>query len=419
MSFRWAIAVVALASAGATNVVAATKGICAKSGGRSTSPGPATRRASARSRRNSGKRRRRPRRRRSRRRRPPRGHQRASPRSIRRSRPCCRATTPICRRIRVVRDRGFRAERRSRSRAARLQPRRVGDHPLRQRRPAVLAGSCRRARARKHGLGRGSLRRRDRPIHGMSPKFGRFLSGHRLPERAAPARVGLRRRAAAYQAFLGGQYAQRRRAAEVGRADRHVPRARRRGRQRRRAFPARERNRTASATARSSRTPAATSARAKLARGALVPAHAADDRQYAERLAATTPVAFSGKSRSRSPTSSGNTRRTATRAKRNFKLQGEYFRRAAASPRSQSGWYLQGVYQFHAALARRRALRPARSGRRATAQRAISHASVQSAALRADARLHAVGVQPLPPAIRAEQDAARSSPTTSSSCSTS
>jgi hypothetical protein len=36
----------------------------------------------------------------------------------------------------------------------------------------------------------------------------------------------------------------------------------------------------------------------------------------------------------------GNARQT------NFKLQGEYFRSTAADAARQSGWYLQGIYQF-------------------------------------------------------------------------
>jgi hypothetical protein len=110
----------------------------------------------------------------------------------------------------------------------------------------------------------------------------------------------------------------------------------------------------------------------------------------------------------------------------NFKLQGEYFWRKETGDLTydsdgalgltsvsnyssrQSGWYRRRL-PVHAALARRRALRPAQHGSVDYGANGItSRRNVQSAALFGDARLHAVGVQP----FRVQWQQARSGRTT-------
>ena len=132
-----------------------------------------------------------------------------------------------------------------------------------------------------------------------------------------------------------------------------------------------------------------------------------------------------------SPTRSSNGRPAAMRAQTNLKLQGEYFRRTrdgtltydtrGASTRrstgdyraSQSGWYVQGVYQFMPRWRVGAALRPARlrhaaridevDERRADRGRLLAAAFRTTRRAPRDGRLLAVGVQPLPPAVRAGQ----------------
>ena len=69
--------------------------------------------------------------------------------------------------------------------------------------------------------------------------------------------------------------------------------------------------------------------------------------------------------------------------------------------RDQSGWYVQGVYQFMPYVARRRALRPARSRQRRLRRerRYLARLAFNPQRYVGDGRLHAVGVQPLPPAV--------------------
>ena len=70
--------------------------------------------------------------------------------------------------------------------------------------------------------------------YGFAPKFGRFFSGIGYLNEQHQHVWDFQDAPLPYQAFLGGQFAQRRPAAQVGGADRHVPRARRGDRQRRR-----------------------------------------------------------------------------------------------------------------------------------------------------------------------------------------
>ena len=70
--------------------------------------------------------------------------------------------------------------------------------------------------------------------YGLTPKFGRFLSGLGYLNEQHQHTWDFYDAPLVYQAFLGGQYTNNGAAGEVGRADRHVPRTRRRGRQRRR-----------------------------------------------------------------------------------------------------------------------------------------------------------------------------------------
>ncbi len=279
--------------------------------------------------------------------------------------------------------------------------------------------------------------------YGLVPKFGRFFSGLGLHERAASARVGLRRRAArlpgvprrrstattacssngSRRSTSSSSSAPRSATATASRdCERNkngvgIGRRLRAHRRRHRREPqlARRRCRTCRRARRTATTRRSTS------------------RATTRRLASTA------RAMSRSPTSSGSTRPTATRMDTNFKLQGEYFWRrengdltydadgalgltqTAAYTSSPERLVPAGRLPVHAVLARRRALRPPRPGtRRLRRQRIVSGgARVPSGALHADVRLHAVGIQPHPPAARAEQDADRASPTTSSFSSTS
>ena len=186
------------------------------------------------------------------------------PRSTRRSRSCCKATTRICRRIpRSTAFNNFQL-------GEEVEPGRRGFSLaesevdfLRQRRPPVRRQPHLFALARQLGRSRGSLRSSRPPLpYGFAPKFGRFLSGigylndqhqHVWDFFDAPL---------AYQAFLGGQFKSDGAAAQMGGADRHVPRVRRRDRRRRRfpgSRPQQERHRQRAAP---TSTPAATSARA-------------------------------------------------------------------------------------------------------------------------------------------------------------
>jgi hypothetical protein len=113
----------------------------------------------------------------------------------------------------------------------------------------------------------------------------------------------------------------------------------------------------------------------------------------------------------------GNATRT------NFKLQGEYFWQRAsgdltydsdgslgltqtdAYSASQSGWYLQGIWQFMPMWRVGFRYDRLESGHsRLRRQRSVPrHRSVQSAAVDPDVRLDAVGIQPPAPSVCAEQ----------------
>ena len=177
----------------------------------------------------------------------------------------------------------------------------------------------------------------------------------------------------------------RRPAAEMGRADRPVPRVRRRARQRRRAFPARTRNKNGIGSRRRlRRTPAATSARATAgARACRTCRRARSDRDYAQ-----TDVAGNDAQRRLQRQEPARDRRLrlevgAERQRAGHQLQAagrvllaprerrsHLRRRRRARPhqhgelqrRGRAAGTSQGVYQFMPLLARRRALRPARSG---------------------------------------------------------
>ena len=217
----------------------------------------------------------------------------------------------------------------------------------------------------------------------------------------------------------------------MGRADRAVPRARRRSRATATTFPGsraqQERRRVA---AWSTRTPAATSAPATAGERASPicrPARRtastrrstspATTRSSASTAPATSAIAdfvwkYAPNGNARRPTSScrastsGGARRGDFTYDRGRRAGPDAAPRDYASP--QSGWYLQGVYQFMpywrvgacATIASipdtpTTARTPRSSPRR-----------VQSAAHVGDARLHAVGIQPHPPAARRRPDAA-------------
>ena len=206
--------------------------------------------------------------------------------------------------------------------------------------------------------------------NGLTPKFGRFLSGigylndqhqHVWDFYDAPLAVpGVPRR----------PVHERRRAAEMGRADRHVPRVRRARSATATSFPGTERNKNGIGERRRLRARRRRHRREQqLARGPLVPAdRGRSDREYTQTDLAGNDAQLAllrHEPASRSPTSSGNRRPTATRRTRNFKLQGEYFwrretrrshlrRRRRARPhadvgatrRARAAGTSQGVYQF-------------------------------------------------------------------------
>ena len=176
----------------------------------------------------------------------------------------------------------------------------------------------------------------------------------------------------------------RRPAAEVGRADRHSSSSSAASSATAKAFPGRRATRTASARASPTSTPAATSATSNSWRAGLsyLQTRAQRSRLRADRRLrqrsrrSASPAAAS----SRSPTSSGSTRPTATRSRPTSSCRASISggARAAISPttataRSGSTQHVElrraakrlvraGRLPVHAGVARRRALRPARSG---------------------------------------------------------
>ena len=229
----------------------------------------------------------------------------------------------------------------------------------------------------------------------------------------------------------------------MGRADRHVPRVRRRSRQRRglsRHRPQQERHRQRRRVRASS---AATSARATAgARGCRTCRPRAQDREYTQTDLAgnDAQLAFTGTSQLAIAdfvwkwAPNGNAQDT------NFKLQGEYFWRREhgdltydATARSASRRPATTRSRPERLLRRRASSSSCRTGASACATtgsiRAASTTArtasisrngvVQSAAHGGDARLDAVGIQPLPPAVRSRAKRGPTSPTTRSSSNTS
>ena len=215
-----------------------------------------------------------------------------------------------------VRDRRLRSERRHRARQARVQHRGVGVGALRQRRRQGLRQSDLLALAREHRRGRGSVRHVHRAAVRIHAEVRSLPVEHRLPQRPAPARLGLLRRAAAVSGVSRRPVQERRPAAQMGRADRDVPRVRRRRSATARASPAPIATRTASAAVPRTSTPAAKSARATS--GARDFRTCSCDRTTGNTRRPTSRAtrrsrAFPARASSRSPTSSGNGRPTATR----------------------------------------------------------------------------------------------------------
>ena len=213
--------------------------------------------------------------------------------------------------------------------------------------------------------GRGRLHPDARPGPGLHAQGRTLPLRHRLHERTACPRLGLRRRAAAYKALLGGQMKQRRRAAEVaGARPTLLGRVRRRGRPRRRLSRPPTATRTAPRPARCSPTSAATSASPTAgAPDCRLLGTSPRDRTYDDIDA---PATSSRTMRSPatagpgSPTASGNGRPNGNDSQEHSLIvQGEYFRRredgtlglaTSAAPTSpattvpaQSGCYAQAV----------------------------------------------------------------------------
>ena len=107
----------------------------------------------------------------------------------------------------------------------------LGAH--RQRRRQGLRQSHLLAVAGEHRRGRGGLRPRHRGAVRLRAQVRALPVRHRLSQRPAPARLGFLRRAARLPGVSRRPVPEQRAAGEMGGADRHVRRVRRRGRQRR------------------------------------------------------------------------------------------------------------------------------------------------------------------------------------------
>ena len=314
---------------------------------------------------------------------------------------------------------------------ARLRPGRIRVHAGGECRPSVRRQPHRRADTRQHGIGRRSVRVRDRT--GLRPRaqVRPLLLGHRLPERAAPARLGFLRRAArlpgvsrrpVLRPMACSSSGLRRPTSSSSSAPRSAMAT---------AFRAASAIATASAPPAYSCTPAATSARAI--------AGARDSRTStraptaARRRSSTPPATLrrrASPARAASPIAdfvwkyapNGNAQQT------NFKLQGEYFWRREHGDLTYDADGALGLTQtravfvdaerrlsagrvaVHADVARRRALRPARSRHAPTTAPTTrcSRCRFPSATLHVHGRLDAVRVQPV---ARCNTRATRCGPT--------
>ena len=130
----------------------------------------------------------------------------ASARSTRRSRRCCRASTPTSQDPNKYAIDGFVPSGDIAPGEARLQHRRVGARALRQRRRQDLRQPDLLARARQHGRGRGSLRRRSPRCRTASRRSSDASCPASATSTTSTSTLGFLRRAALYQAFLGGQF---------------------------------------------------------------------------------------------------------------------------------------------------------------------------------------------------------------------
>ena len=258
-----------------------------------------------------------------------------------------------------------RTPRSGRARAASASP-----NPSWASRPASIPGCAARPTSRLHAdntrLGGGGLRA-DHVARQRAVVQGRpLLLRHRLSQRAACAHLGLRRQPARLPGDARHAVRRRRRATALAGAAPTSSSSSAPSSAAAAAFPAATPAATAPAWPRLRRTPAATSATSHSWRAGLSMLNAQGDRPAAGRQrcrrATRSPTAFSGSTRvwiadavwKWAP--NGNATRT------NFKLQGEYLRSTrsgslvydvggadhAPTPiaRAQSGWYLQGVYQF-------------------------------------------------------------------------
>ena len=256
---------------------------------------------------------------------------------------------------------------------------------------------------------------------------------HRLPERDPPARLGLPGRAARLQGVPGRASERRRHAGEMGRADRFPARAGRRGRARTTVSRRPIRTRTAPAPGALSRTSAAISARARVARGASYLRASPSDRAFEDidslgaRQRSRSPAMPSCGSRTSSSSGrewqcdaqTSSCRASTSGAEQDGQLTLRRQRRAATSSArsrtptraAQSGWYAQARVPVPAAVARRLPLRPAgpqharqrHRRQRPRADRGRFSAAddrPQSDAQHAHGRLEPDRVQPRPAAVR-------------------
>ena len=278
--------------------------------------------------------------------------------------------------------------------------------------------------------------------YGLVPKFGRFFSGLGYINEQHQHAWDFIDAPLAYQAFLGGQYANDglqvkwvaptdqflELGGEVGNGDN---------------FPGHARNKNGTGSGVVAHAGGDIGASHSWRAGLSYLQTRAQDRQYSQLDLAgnNAQVAFNGTSHvgiadfvwKYAP--NGNALQT------NFKLQGEYFwrRESGISPTTWTarsgltqtrvylgtvGWYLQGIYQFMPYWrvgARYDRLDSGTRGLTARTPRLpldFPRLRIQQRA-DLDARLHAVGIQPHPAAVRTRPRRGRTRPTISSSCNTS
>ena len=362
-------------------------------------------------------------------------------RSIRRSRRCCRACTRTCRRIRRIRDRRLRPERRHRPAKRGFS---IGESEL-----ALSANVDDKFSGNpifsltpeNTDRGRGSLRHVHRDSLRLHAEIRTLPLRHRLPERAAPARLGFLRRAARRTRRFSAASSRATACSSSGWRRPIISSSSAARSATARAFPARDATRTASARRRLRPRGRRHRREPQLARGLSYLQTAAErsrvraDRPRGQRGAARLFRQEPARDRRLRLEMGAERQRDGDQlqaAGRVFLAQGERRSHLRRRRRARPHQHVDLLVAAERLVPRRASTSSCRTGASARATTGSTRAAsttaptastsrriVQSAALLGDARLHAVGVQPLPRAVAAKQGAARASPTTSSSCNTS